>query len=134
MAKWFYKGDLRFKGDDGWEPYTYADSAKLEDAYQEDKTTVKLNSKYRVNLPEMYQYRTDDESRQRPIKRVVEAKPKKPKEKTKRVCVVVQRTGTNVDVLGVYKTLAGAKHKQDKSLAKGIYDSVVIIEKYMSSS
>ena len=34
LMSWFYKSDLRFKGDVGWSSYSDSDSKILEEAFQ----------------------------------------------------------------------------------------------------
>lgn len=84
-AKWQFKVDLR-KGanrDEAWEDYPAADSGTIEAAFllydaattgtkKKPKKTlieVKLNSTYGVHFEDMVQFRFDDRSRQRPIRR-----------------------------------------------------------------
>lgn len=66
---WYYKSDLRFKGDEGWTLYSFEESEKIEKAYKAKDSVVKLNNTYKINLDKKIQYRIDDESRQRDIKR-----------------------------------------------------------------
>lgn len=68
---WYYKSDLRKKGDAGWSPYSSEDSQQLEKGHQDKTRIVKLNSVYKADLKEMIQFRIEDTSRQRPIKRVL---------------------------------------------------------------
>ncbi|CUG86725.1 Hypothetical protein, putative, partial [Bodo saltans] len=84
-AKWQFKVDLR-KGanrDEAWEDYPAADSGTIEAAFllydaattgtkKKPKKTlieVKLNGTYGVHFEDMVQFRFDDRSRQRPIRR-----------------------------------------------------------------
>jgi hypothetical protein len=84
-AKWQFKVDLR-KGasrDEAWEDYPAADCGTIEAAFllydaavtgtkKKPKKTVvelKLNSTYGIHFEDMVQFRFDDRSRQRPIRR-----------------------------------------------------------------
>eukprot|EP00808_Paulinella_micropora_P029603 g58907.t1 len=77
---WFWKKDLRksfAKKDQGWEAYSAKDSKRIEKAYQAGESNVKVNQNYSIHFQqpvtgvesECFQYRNDDESLQRQVKR-----------------------------------------------------------------
>jgi hypothetical protein len=61
--------ERRFKGDVGWTPYDKDDSKKIEEAYQAGKKTFQLNDSYKLTFEKMFQFRIDDTTKQRDIKR-----------------------------------------------------------------
>ena len=67
---WFFKSDLRYKGDIGWTAYDEDENEIIEEGYQvitsiligfnlvkNGKTIVKVNDKYKIDLEKMFQYR-----------------------------------------------------------------------------
>lgn len=81
-AVWQFKTDLRKsnKNDLAWTSYSDADSAIIEAAFviydgttgnaaKKKVQTAPLNGTYSVNFRDMIQYRNDDETRQRPIRK-----------------------------------------------------------------
>lgn len=77
---WQYKCDLR-KGDaksEAWQPYSAADSTTIETGYQEylkNKRRAKtkevvINPTYGVHFIDMVQFRQDDRTRQRAVRRI----------------------------------------------------------------
>eukprot|EP00727_Mastigamoeba_balamuthi_P010061 m51a1_g5678 hypothetical protein (137) ;mRNA; f:965644-966234 len=111
MAQWFFKSDLRFKGDEGWTPYTDDESRAIERAYQDGRKNYALNAKYRIRFDDMVQHRTDDESRQRAIKREARGHDAL----RGRLVWIVTDTDTdgNCEVCGVYLERSGAVKKKD---------------------
>jgi len=72
-AVWSWKSDLYADDsmDYAWTPYSDADNAKVEAKYQEDPTqTFPMNGTYSVDLADLWQYRTSEPHRRRPIRRV----------------------------------------------------------------
>lgn len=75
---WQYKIDLR-KADDkneAWSNYSAADSGVIEAGHQvflkssKRKVVAKLNDQYSVHFKDLVQFRVEDRSRQRPVRRV----------------------------------------------------------------
>jgi len=60
---WFWKGDA------GWVAYKEEDAKKLEQAHQKGQKVLKLNDTYKVDMKQMFQFRSDDPDKQREIKR-----------------------------------------------------------------
>jgi len=119
---WYFKSDLRLKGDVGWTKYDEDENDILEDAYQADKKTVKISNKYRVDFHEMLQYRVDDKTKQRDIKRE-DGKPKKKKKAAKESPLVGKKVfvvASKSDVIGVYATEDDADKAKDRSDELGV--------------
>jgi len=76
---WFWESD------DGWLVYSEKDSQKIETAWQKKQKTLKLNDTYKVDLKNMFQFRSDDPDRQRNIKREEAEEPKEKKGGNKRL-------------------------------------------------
>lgn len=71
---WYFKKDLRVKGDKGWTKYKDEESELIEAAYQvfdplcsvglsvvqKKRKTCKLNAKYQIDFVNLIQYRHDD--------------------------------------------------------------------------
>jgi hypothetical protein len=82
-ATWSWNSNVHVPDSDpkAWSPYPPSDSAKLEAAYMKGEPTVTLNANYSVAFNDksagMVQYRTDDRSRWRQVKRV--GGPERPK-------------------------------------------------------
>jgi len=130
---WFYRGDLRCKGEQGWSPYEKDESDKIERSYQKGKKEVKLNDKYKINIEGMYQFRTSDESKQREVRRDA-AKTKKAKVESngligRKVWVVTHVKESECSVLGVFSNIEDARKKKSKKQAKGITEEINIFEK-----
>lgn len=70
-AVWYYKKDLRFKGNKGWSPYSKDFSDAIEQGFQAKEKSIVLNKTWKVDYKQKLQYRITDESRNRPIKRVL---------------------------------------------------------------
>lgn len=59
MATWYWKSDLRKKGEDEscWEKYSEEDNKRLERAFNKGQATMKFNEKYKIDFKEMIQFR-----------------------------------------------------------------------------
>lgn len=122
---WFYKGDLRYgdEKDEGWRPYDeleyvavklatdWCRNEKLERAYKNKKTVVKLNDTYKADIVKMFQFRIKDTQKQRKIKR--EEKPDSSSEEEvkpdgkRRKLEPASVAGHEVQVLVLHLTMAG---------------------------
>eukprot|EP00727_Mastigamoeba_balamuthi_P004973 m51a1_g14474 hypothetical protein (341) ;mRNA; r:686979-688551 len=63
-ALWLWCGDAE------WTPYGPGDASRLEAAYQEGRQQVQLNEVYVVSLESLVQFRINDPTRQRAVRRV----------------------------------------------------------------
>eukprot|EP00467_Chlorarachnion_reptans_P025443 CAMPEP_0114537670 /NCGR_PEP_ID=MMETSP0109-20121206/29706_1 /TAXON_ID=29199 /ORGANISM="Chlorarachnion reptans, Strain CCCM449" /LENGTH=320 /DNA_ID=CAMNT_0001721583 /DNA_START=346 /DNA_END=1308 /DNA_ORIENTATION=- len=70
-AIWRWKSNLEADDSDknAWITYPEKEAIALEKAYKKKSKSVRLNRKYSADLSEMVQFQTNDEFRQRPIKR-----------------------------------------------------------------
>eukprot|EP00760_Papus_ankaliazontas_P018590 PhM_4_TR17551/c0_g1_i1/m.72345/K06641/CHK2; serine/threonine-protein kinase Chk2 len=71
--KWFWKHNVDAADSDesAWTEYSDDINARLETAHTRKFKSCKLTEEYRASLKDLFQYRTDDPTRQRPIKRVL---------------------------------------------------------------
>jgi len=58
-----------WKTDNGWKAYDEADGEKIEKAKQKGQKMFKLNDTYKIDFANMIQFRIDDPTRQRDIRR-----------------------------------------------------------------
>eukprot|EP00039_Didymoeca_costata_P015396 m.260769 g.260769 ORF g.260769 m.260769 type:complete len:1312 (+) comp16214_c0_seq10:98-4033(+) len=72
VASWFWKKNLTMKDTNkkAWKKYDDATSQKLTEQFLKNPTekNFALDDTYRINFVERYQFRAEDENRQRPIK------------------------------------------------------------------
>eukprot|EP01098_Paradermamoeba_levis_P003434 TRINITY_DN1566_c0_g1_i1.p1 TRINITY_DN1566_c0_g1~~TRINITY_DN1566_c0_g1_i1.p1 ORF type:complete len:135 (-),score=55.52 TRINITY_DN1566_c0_g1_i1:52-456(-) len=120
---WFFKSDLRYKGDIGWTPYSEEESEKIEEAYKAGKKVAQVNDKYKINLKEMFQYRVDDTNKQREVKREKKKKDvKKQKIESlvgKKVIVVSYIEQDSPEIFGVFLEQSEADEAKAKLKEKG---------------
>mmetsp|Transcript_10594 Transcript_10594/g.14506 ORF Transcript_10594/g.14506 Transcript_10594/m.14506 type:complete len:135 (+) Transcript_10594:75-479(+) len=124
---WFFKSDLRYKGDIGWTAYADDESEIIEEAYQNGKTIVKVNDKYKIDLEKMFQYRITDTTKQREVKREAPKKKQKVQHNNNnednilvgKAVWVVYDSG-NDEVLGVYAFRDDAKARERREDNKNV--------------
>ena len=71
QARWFWLGNRDPWGHedpDRWKPYTDAESSVIEQAFRDKKKMVAAGQ-YMVDLTQNIQYKIDDPSKYRPVKR-----------------------------------------------------------------
>eukprot|EP01122_Echinamoeba_exundans_P006630 TRINITY_DN1903_c0_g1_i1.p1 TRINITY_DN1903_c0_g1~~TRINITY_DN1903_c0_g1_i1.p1 ORF type:complete len:661 (+),score=162.41 TRINITY_DN1903_c0_g1_i1:318-2300(+) len=68
---WFWKSDLRAAPTNAaaWTAYSATDNEIIEKAWAKKKIDVALNNTYTISFGDMIQFRNDDYTRQRPVKR-----------------------------------------------------------------
>ena len=77
---WLWKADLRKKAirQEAWEAYEESEAARIESAYQQGCSQLKLTDTHSIDFKLMVQYRTGDKTRQREIQRTEGPKRKGP--------------------------------------------------------
>eukprot|EP01065_Artemidia_motanka_P002037 TRINITY_DN10938_c0_g1_i1.p1 TRINITY_DN10938_c0_g1~~TRINITY_DN10938_c0_g1_i1.p1 ORF type:complete len:649 (+),score=142.50 TRINITY_DN10938_c0_g1_i1:120-1949(+) len=78
--QWQWKADLSAAAEEGWEAYDADISKKIEDAYQRHllgkQRAVAVNKPYCVSLQNLFQWNSEDDKKQRPVRRVIVGEPR----------------------------------------------------------
>jgi hypothetical protein len=121
--------------DSGWTRYSEDDQDAIETAYTAGKAVCALGV-YRINLREMVQYRAADESRQRPVRRVVDRKRRLRGDLVGESVFVVYQAGDaaadDCEIVGVYASRESAtakKRSREAKIAPGSSKRVFVVER-----